>query len=182
MSRIAKALEKLFQKHRIIFWYDEDNLRENFEAVDISNVEKVEIEDNEFGLKHRLIRLEKEQKFLVYKAGAEPKGTDNWLLDVQLAHTDFRTDKASLWLAELDLPYHFKPIVAQHEHFFKRAERRDRLKENITKTDGTHEILLKMLGVCAESELRLDSVLESLLGEYAQSEDPDSDVQNPKSA
>lgn len=96
MSRIQKALHKLFERHRIVFWYDEDNLRENFDAVDIADVKKVEIKDNEFGLKHRLIRLEREQKFLVYKAGPEPRGVDNWLLDVQLAHTDFRTDKASL--------------------------------------------------------------------------------------
>lgn len=168
-ARINSALEKLFQKHRIIFWYDEEShLRDSFDAVDLNAIEKVEIQNNEFGLKYRLIREEPDQKFLVYKAGSEPAPKDNWLLDVQLAHTDFRTDKASLWLAELDLPYHFKPIVANHEAFFRRAERRDRLRESVTSTDTPSQILLKMLGVCTQSDLRLDSVLESLLAEYAE--------------
>ena len=167
-QRIQKALGKLFQKHRIIFWYDEENqLRDSFDAVAVDGVKKVEIGNNEFSLKHRLIRQEPEQKFLVYKPGPEPELKDNWLLDVQLANTQFRTDKASLWLAELDLPYHFKPIVANHEAFFKRAERRDRLRESVTSTDTASQIRLKMLGVCTQSDLRLDSVLEALLAEYA---------------
>ena len=95
-QRIQKALGKLFQKHRIIFWYDEENqLRDSFDAVAVEGVKKVEIGNNEFSLKHRLIRQEPEQKFLVYKPGPEPELKDNWLLDVQLANTQFRTDKAS---------------------------------------------------------------------------------------
>jgi len=34
-NRINQALEKLFQKHRIVFWYDEeDSLRNDFDSVD----------------------------------------------------------------------------------------------------------------------------------------------------
>ena len=130
-------------------------------------MEKVEIANNEFGLKYRLLREQSTQKFLVFKSGAQLADRDNWLLDVQLAHTDFRTDKASLWLTELELPYEFRPIVNCHEFFFNSAKRRDQLKDRVTKTDTTTQIRIKMLGVCADSDSRIDSVLENLLEELA---------------
>jgi hypothetical protein len=69
-NRINVALEKLFQKHRIVFWYDEeDSLRKDFDAVEVAGVEKVEIVNNEFGLKYRMLRQEPKQKFLVFKTG-----------------------------------------------------------------------------------------------------------------
>ena len=102
-SRIQNALDRLFNRHRIVFWYDEEeSLRKDFDAIDLKEVEKVEIANNEFGLKYRLLREQPTQKFLIFKSGAQPADRDNWLFDVQLANTDFRTDKASLWLTELE--------------------------------------------------------------------------------
>jgi hypothetical protein len=115
-SIIQQALVKLFKKHRIVFWYDEeDSLRGDFAAISLPAVEKVEIANNEFGLRYRLLREQPTQKFLIFKSGPQPEDRNNWLLDVQLAHTDFRTDKVSLCLTELDLPYEFRPIVNCHE-------------------------------------------------------------------
>lgn len=167
-ERITQALEKLFKKHRIVFWYDEEeSLRGDFDAIKLPEVEKVELANNEFGLKYRLLREQPMQKFLIFKSGPQPEDRDNWLLDVQLAHTDFRTDKASLWLTELELPYEFRPIVNCHEFFFNSAKRRDQLKDRVTKTDTSTQICIKMLGVCADSDSRIDSVLENLLEELA---------------
>ncbi|MDZ4847856.1 MAG: BREX-1 system phosphatase PglZ type A [Pirellulaceae bacterium] len=167
-SKIQQALVKLFKKHRIVFWYDEEeSLRKDFDAIELPEVDKVEIVNNEFGLKYRLLREQPTQKFLLFKSGAQPADRDNWLLDVQLAHTDFRTDKASLWLTELELPYEFRPIVNCHEFFFNSGKRRDQLKDRVTKTDTTTQICIKMLGVCADSDSRIDSVLENLLEELA---------------
>ena len=167
-ERITQALVKLFKKHRIVFWYDEEeSLRGNFDSISLPEVEKVEIANNEFGLKYRLLREQPTQKFLVFKSGSQPADRDNWLLDIELAHTDFRTDKASLWLTELELPYEFRPIVNCHEFFFNSAKRRDQLKDRVTKTDTTTQICTKMLSVCADSDSRLDSVLENLLEELA---------------
>ena len=100
----------------------------------LENVEKVEINNNEFGLKYKLLRDRATQKFLVFKSGPQPEDRENWLLDVQLVNTDFRTDKASLWLTELELPYEFRPIVTRHEFFFNSTKRRDQLKERVTKS------------------------------------------------
>ena len=63
-SQIQTALTRLFDKHRIIFWYDtKKELRSDFEAASIPGVEKLEIANNEYGLKHRILRESPEQKF-----------------------------------------------------------------------------------------------------------------------
>ncbi len=44
-DRIGKALSKLFEHHRIIFWYDsKQELRSDYEALQLNGVEKGRIE------------------------------------------------------------------------------------------------------------------------------------------
>ena len=65
-DRIASALNRQFDRHRIVFWYDaKKELRRDFEAVDLPGVEKIELVNNEFGVKYRILREQPEQKFLL---------------------------------------------------------------------------------------------------------------------
>ncbi|MBN0009564.1 BREX-1 system phosphatase PglZ type A, partial [Pseudomonas aeruginosa] len=95
-------MTNLFEKQRIVFWYDNRlEFRADFESLELPGVEKIELANNEFGVKYRILREQPEQKFLLYREGAEPAYLDNWLLDVQLASGNtFRTDQLALWLAE----------------------------------------------------------------------------------
>lgn len=168
-ERILKALRKQFSKHRIVFWYDADkDLRKDFEAIELPEVTKIELASNEFGLKYRMLRDEPDSKFLLYKEGSQPADLDNWLLDVQLSHGEFRTDQAAIWLAELELGYEFADIVKDHAEFFNSRKRRETLKELVDPNDTPGHVRLKMLAVCAGSDSRLDSVLENLLDEQAE--------------
>ena len=103
-AKIQLALSNLFEKQRIVFWYDtRQEFRADFAALEVHGVEKIELANNEFGLKHRVLRQQPDQKFLLYRHGPEPAHLENWLLDVQLASGNiFRTDQVALWLAELD--------------------------------------------------------------------------------
>lgn len=57
MSQLTQVLTNLFDRHRIVFWYDEKReLRGEFDALVLSGVEKIVLENNEFGVKHRLLR------------------------------------------------------------------------------------------------------------------------------
>jgi len=77
-DRIAQALIKLFERHRIIFWYDaKKELRSDFEALELPGIEKLELANNEFGVKYRLLREKPEQKFLLYREGPQPEYLDN---------------------------------------------------------------------------------------------------------
>ena len=171
-DRIAQALTKLFERHRIIFWYDaKQELRDEFESLELSGVEKLELLNNEYGIKYRLLREQPEQKFLLYREGPQPADLDNWLLDVQLAHDEFRTDQAAIWLAELELGLEFTDVVQAHAEFFQAIKRRDAFKKLLNHDDTAGQIRLKMLAVCAGSEARLDAVVENLLQELADNRD-----------
>ena len=167
-ERIAQHLKQRFERHRIVFWNDtKRELREEFDSVQLEGVEKIELVNNEFGVKYRILREEPDQKFLLYREGAQPATLDNWLLDVELAHGEFRADQASLWLSELGLGSEFRDIVEEHSELFKSAKRIESLKK-LLKADDTHGMIrLKMLAVCAGSAPQLDMVLEHLLDELA---------------
>ena len=176
-SRIDAALERLFAKHRIVFWYDsKQELRSEYEALELADVEKLEIVDNEFGIKHRVLREAPKQQFLIYKEGKQPEPLQNWLLDVELAHTTFRTDQVAIWLSELELPHEFAELVEAHSAFFdpakapaQAAKRKEALRKLLTAEDTLGQVRMKMLSVCAgankKGEDRIDNVLELLLAE-----------------
>lgn len=171
-DRISQALSRLFDKHRIIFWYDtKQELRSDFETVSIPDVEKLEIANNEYGLKYRILRESPDQKFLLYKEGPQPEDLDNWLLDVQLAHGEFRTDQVAIWLSELDLGLEFAEVAQAHAEFFQVIKRKDALKKLLKPDDTAGQLRLKMLAVCAGSEPRMDSVVETLLQQLAEERD-----------
>ena len=48
-SSITSSLEKLFQTHRIVFWYDENGeLRDEYDACEINDVRKSNIDSKTF--------------------------------------------------------------------------------------------------------------------------------------
>jgi len=172
MNRIEAALSKLFDRHRIVFWYDAKlELRDDFEALSLPGVEKLELNNNEFGIKYRLLREQPEQKFLLYREGSQPEDLDNWLLDVQLAHGEFRTDQVAIWLSELELGLEFTDVVQAHAEFFQAIKRKDALKKLLKADDTAGQIRLKMLAVCTGSESRMDAVVENLLQELSDGRD-----------
>jgi len=171
-NRIAQALTKLFDRHRIVFWYDaKKELRADFEALQLAGIEKLELSNNEYGIKYKLLREYPEQKFLIYREGPQPADLDNWLLDVQLAHGEFRTDQVAIWLAEMELGLEFTDVAQAHTEFFQAVKRKEALKKQLEADDTRGRIRLKMLAVCAGSESRMDSVVENLLQELADGRD-----------
>ena len=171
-KRIAQALKKLFAKHRIVFWYDaKQELRNQFELLELADVEKLELTNNEYGIKYKILREQPKQKFLLYRDGPQPADLDNWLLDVQLAHGEFRTDQVAIWLSELGLGLEFTEVVQDHTEFFQAIKRKEALKKLLTADDTMGQIRLKMLAVCTSSDARIDTILESLLQELADERD-----------
>ena len=173
-DRIAASLRQLFEDKRIVFWYDADrDMRAEFDAVDLPGVTKLEIENNEFGLKYRILRQEPKGRFLLFKDGPEPEMADNWLLDLQLASAVFKADQAAIWLAELGLPLQFENVVRGHIEFFRAKVRVEALKRLMptSSSDTQTQMRIRMLAVCAGAEGGLDTVIEALLGELAADKD-----------
>ena len=173
-AKIQQALGNLFDKQRIVFWYDtRREFRADFEALSLPGVEKIELANNEFGVKYRVLREQPEQKFLLFKDGPEPEYLANWLLDVQLASgSTFRTDQVALWLAELELGPDTYPLLESHLAFFEAAKRREKLKALLEPSDSDSTLRKKMLAVCVGSDSpRTDAMLETLLAELASGTD-----------
>ncbi len=167
-SRLSSALVELFKKHRIVFWYDvKKELRPAYEALELDDIEKIELNNNEFKVKYQILRQAPRQKFLLYHEGPAPADPHNWLLDVLLAHGQFRADQTAIWLNELGLGIEFTDIVNQHAAFFKAAKRRARLQKLLNADDTPNAVRTKMLAVCAASDPRIDAILENLLAEAA---------------
>lgn len=183
-NRIEYALVRLFESHRIVFWYDEkQELRDEFENLEFDNVEKVELNNNEFTLKHRMLREEPKQLFLLYKNGSRPLNNfDNWLLDIELYSVIFQTDQSAIWLSELGLPMEFADLVLKHKVFFddtkapkKVRQRKAKLKALIRSDDTRGDIRRKMVAVCSggtqQADARIEVICEDLLGELAERND-----------
>lgn len=148
MNKITVALIKLFNKHRVIFWYDEkEELTEQYKEVILDDVTKIHVQRNEFAIKHIINKQNPTGKFLLYFTGEKPANEDNWLLDMELAHQVFHTDQEAMWLQEMGLGYHLKELVTEHMEFFRAKERRLKLKEFLGDGDDFQEIRYKMLAV-----------------------------------
>ena len=169
IDRITASLKRHFEEHRIVFWYDAvRDMRGEFDDVELADVTKVEIANNQFGLKYRMLRLEPKTKFLVYHEGPEPANAANWLLDLQLATAVFKADQAGFWLEELGLPQQFDNVVRDHMEFYRSKARVAELKRLLHSADTQIQVRLRMLAVCAGAEGGLDTVVEALLGKLAE--------------
>ena len=172
LDRIAKGLDAHFVKHRIVVWCEPtQEFREVFERLVLDGVEKIEVSNTEFAVKHRILRTDPKQRFLLYREGARPADMGNWLLDVELANAVFTADPVSIWLSDLGLPLSFEDLTREHQEFFLSRRRLEKLKAAIRSDDTKSKLRLRMLGVCAGADGDFDTVVEALLGELAAGKD-----------
>ncbi|MCB0187305.1 MAG: BREX-1 system phosphatase PglZ type A, partial [Caldilineaceae bacterium] len=174
MSEITKALTRRFHhdQERIIFWYDEaEEMTAEFDALDLAGVTKLTLDNNQFAIKHRMLRAEPAQKFLLYHKGARPINAQNWLLDVELAHRTFAADQAALWLTAAGLPNHYGDLARAHAPFFKNDKFVAALKALDVGDDSRPQVLRKMVAVCLKTTPNLSEIMGSLLIELAGAQD-----------
>ena len=148
MSKIIESLNKLFDKHRIVFWYDEkEEMQEQFDELMLDDVEKLSVDGNEFEVKYKVVKEAPDTKFLLYIPGARKSYTDNWLFDLELTYTVFHTDQAAMILQEIGLDYSFKDLVNEHLDFFAKKERKAALNSLLNEGDSINKIKYKMLAI-----------------------------------
>ena len=118
-SPVIDALNAQFSKHRILFWYDEEGTqKQSFEKYDNPDVEKLKIENNEFALRHQILKADTSTRFLVYSPSPKPTDRDNWLLDLNLQHLVFATNQAAMVIQELGIDPALESVVDRHIDFW----------------------------------------------------------------
>ena len=95
---------------------------------------------------------------------------DNWLLDVELAHTEFRTDRVQGWLVELGLGVHAGDTLKAHEAFFRSAKRLEALKDRLSSDHTDRALRLGMVSVIFDVPARAEDITEQILSDLAEGE------------
>jgi uncharacterized protein (TIGR02687 family) len=162
LAKIQNALIREFERKRVVFWYDPELIgwQQEFDALDLPGVVKISVQNNEFGVKHRIVREEQEQKFLLFFRGQTQPA------DIH-GGKSFSPDRASLALLEAELPEEFKALTKEHLEFFRSNERVGKLKELRKPEDTEADVRLKMLGVICRTEPTVECILLALVNELA---------------
>ena len=97
MKRIHDSLQRVFERHRLVFWYDATGeWMDAFNGYEGASVTKLRVEGNEFGTKVRVIRNpDPDARFLLYLPSLRPTDAENWLLDLLLQGYEYKADRAS---------------------------------------------------------------------------------------
>ena len=160
MLDIQQRLKIIFQTQRLVFWYDDNEaLKNEFETIDLDDVTKLEIDNNEFGIKRQLLSLEPNSKFLIYSPTTTPQDEDNWLLDLNIANYMFSADKTSLILQNIGLDVSFKEFVSKFDKFFNAQTRIKALKALLSDKESNDTLALKIMAISISCDDNIDSIM-----------------------
>jgi uncharacterized protein (TIGR02687 family) len=164
MKRIHDSLRNVFQRHRIVFWYDATREWEKpFDDFRDEGVQKLTVDGTEFGAKVTIHRAP-DQRFLVYVPKARPLDAENWMLDLVLQGHEYKADRASLALQEVGLPYELRPVVEEHAGFFDSAKRVEMLRGLLVAGEEPLTLRRKLMAVASgASTFTIDAILLAFL-------------------
>ncbi|HQS65924.1 MAG TPA: BREX-1 system phosphatase PglZ type A [Sulfuricurvum sp.] len=161
MSKIEQTLNALFESKRVLFWYDNGGeSKAEFESLSLPDVQKEELNNNEFTLKYKIIKELPDSKFLVYAPYAQPKDEVNWLLDLQISGHLFSADRSSLIASELGLRAEHKSFVDEYkEKFFNSEKRKNAFAQIIEPSDTIESLGLKMMSVAINCDVTVQEII-----------------------
>ncbi len=152
-----------------MFWHDPaGEYAADLDDLDLGAVDVIRVQDNEFDVKHTLL-ADQVSKHLVYRYGDIPRGTANWLLDMEIAYGIFTADKASMLQQELGLSDPgLLPVIEQHQKFFAAKSRRQALERLLSDGDDATRLRAKMCQVLVKAPgNKLTDIVRELLVENA---------------
>ena len=173
MSNVAALrphLERSFDNQRIVFWHDPDGeYGAELDSLELPSVQTIQVANDEYAIKHRLLQEDPTGKFLIYRGGKVPAGVGNWLLDLELAYGVFTADRTSLVAIDLGLTTAgVDEVVAAHEKFFNAAKRVQSLKALLNDGDDAAKLRAKITAVVlGQREHSLLEITRALLVENA---------------
>lgn len=168
-SSVQDALQSRLASQRIVFWHDPaGEYAADLEALDLGPVNVIRVEGNEFGVKNTIL-ADHTSNYLVYRQGDIPRGTANWLLDLELAYGVFTADRASMLQQELGLTTpNLVSVIEQHQEFFAAKNHKQELQKLINNGDDEARLRAKMCQVVVKaSGHTLRDIVRELLIENA---------------
>lgn len=169
-SSVADHLAARFEQHRVVVWLDPDGTYSpEVDAQAPAGVSVLRVENDEFAIKHRVMRHEPNAKFLIYRTGPVLEGAANWLLDLELAFGVFTADRSALLRADLGLTVPgADDLIAAHEIFFGNARLTTKLKSLLNPDDDLARIQAKMCAaVVGQKAHSFSELTRTLLMQHA---------------
>lgn len=173
-NRVREHLSKRFEDNRIVIWHDPHiEFSDELDTLAPESVTVLRVENNEFAIKHRVLREHANEKFLIYRAGTVPEGADNWLLDLELAYFVFTADRNTLIQADLGITLPgAEAIFSAHSSFFANRTLLGRFKRLISDDDDLKKIQAKMCAAALnQSEHSYSELTRTLLIRHSEGGD-----------
>ncbi len=177
MSKSASIHDHLaarFAQNRLVIWHDPDgSYVTEVEAQAPTGVTVLRVENDEFGIKHRVLRDEPGAEFLLYRNGPVSEGVGNWLLDLELAHGVFTADRSALMQADLGLTTPgTDALIAEHQNFFGDVKLVAKFKALLRPDDDLPKAQAKMCAVAlGQKEHSFSELTRTLLVQHAAGDD-----------
>lgn len=168
-NSVKDAVNNRLAAQRVVFWHDlSGEYDADVDALELGAVNVIRVHGNEFGVKSTIL-ADHVTKHLVYRAGEIPRGTSNWLLDLELAYGVFTADKTSMLQQEFGLSDPaLAAIIEQHQSFFGANSRKVALAKLLDPGDDAAKLRAKMSQVLVKSSGHtLTDIIRELLAENA---------------
>lgn len=169
-TAVRAHLGAQFEQHRVVVWRDPDgSYTDDLDELTPDGVTAVRVANDEFALKHRVLRGDLGSKFLLYRSGEMLIGTSNWLLDVELANGVFTADRSALLRADIGLTAPgMDELVADHLKFFGNSKTTSKLKGLLNDEDDLTIVRAKMSAVLlGQREHSFSELTRTLLVQHA---------------
>ncbi|MBF9317342.1 BREX-1 system phosphatase PglZ type A [Mycobacteroides chelonae] len=169
LNSVKDAINSRLAAQRVVFWHDPSGEYDaEVDALDLGAVNVIRVHGNEFGVKSTIL-ADHVTKHLVYRSGEIPRGTGNWLLDLELAYGVFTADKTSMLQQEFGLSDPaLAAVIEQHQNFFGANSRKLALAKLLAPGDDAAKMQAKMSQVLVKSSGHtLTDIIRELLAENA---------------
>lgn len=169
LNSVKDAINNRLAAQRVVFWHDPaGEYVVDVEALELGAVNVIRVHGNEFGVKSTIL-ADNITKHLVYRSGEIPRGTNNWLLDLELAYGTFTADKISMLQQEFGLnDPALADVIEQHPNFFGANSRKLALAKLLAPGDDAAKLRAKMSQVLVKSSGHtLTDIIRELLAENA---------------
>lgn len=149
LAAVTPHLEQRFETQRLVFWHDTDGEYESeLGTLQLTGVTVLQVANNEYAVKNRVLHEEPSGRFLIYRSGAVPSDSGNWLLDLELAYGVFTADRSALIRQDLGLVSDgVDDVLRRHGRFFHAAKRVQALKAILSADDDADRLRAKMCAV-----------------------------------
>ncbi|WP_251178637.1 BREX-1 system phosphatase PglZ type A [Adlercreutzia agrestimuris] len=172
---IAGRLAAYFDgKHRLVFWEDEDGgYSEILDNLSVDGATIVDVTGRELSSKRRILRDERDGKFVIYRQGALPAPADDFLYDLKLAALPFNVSMEGIWAEECDIPVNLSGDLNAYARFFSSAERKQRLRDSVLPKSTPNDLAKAILAACVTTPAThwrdaLRDVVKKVVSEWAE--------------